>query len=62
MNIKKILKLALLLVLLFIFLHPIGAFILLVKFGGILFALPVIAIGVKILLGKSILDLFKDPD
>jgi hypothetical protein len=62
MNIKKIVKLALLLVLLFVFFHPITAFILLVKFGGILFALPVIAIGVKILLGKSILDLFKDPD
>ena len=59
MNIKGIIKLVVLALLLMVFFHPILSLVLLIKFGGVLFALIVLILIVKLALGKSIIDFFK---
>lgn len=59
MNIKGIIKMLVLALLLMLLFHPIISVILLVKFGGVLFAVLAISVTLKLALGKSILDLFK---
>jgi small-conductance mechanosensitive channel len=60
MSLKKIIKVILLLVLLFVFFHPILSIIMLVKFGGIVFAIGAIMIVLKLVFGKTIIDLISD--
>lgn len=60
MNLKKIIKVIALLALLFIFFHPVLSIIMLVKFGGVVFAVGAIMLVLKLVFGKTIIDLISD--
>lgn len=60
MNIVKIIKVLALLALLFMFFHPILSIIMLVKFGGIVFAAVAVMVILKLIFGKTIIDLISD--
>ena len=60
MNLKKIIKVIVLLALLFIFFHPVLSIIMLVKFGGVVFAIGAILLVLKLVFGKTIIDLISD--
>jgi hypothetical protein len=62
MTLGKVIKAIILMVLLFIFFHPILSIIMLVKFGGILFAAGAVMLVVKLVFGKTIIDLFRSND
>jgi hypothetical protein len=57
---KKIIKVIVLLALLFIFFHPVLSIIMLVKFGGVVFAIGAILLVLKLVFGKTIIDLISD--
>lgn len=62
MTLGKVIKAIILMVLLFVFFHPILSIIMLVKFGGILFAAGAVMLVVKLVFGKTIIDLFRSND
>jgi hypothetical protein len=62
MTLGKVIKAIILMILLFIFFHPILSIIMLVKFGGILFAAGAVMLVVKLVFGKTIIDLFRSND
>lgn len=62
MTLGKVIKAIILMVLLFMFFHPILSIIMLVKFGGILFAAGAVMLVVKLVFGKTIIDLFRSND
>ena len=62
MTLGKVIKAIILMILLFIFFHPILSIIMLVKFGGILFAIGAVMLVVKLVFGKTIIDLFRSND
>lgn len=62
MNIGRIIKVVIALILLFAFFHPILSIILLVKFGGIVFAICAVMVVIKLIFGKTIIDLIDRKD
>jgi hypothetical protein len=62
MTLGKVIKAIILMILLFVFFHPILSIIKLVKFGGIVFAAGAVMLVVKLVFGKTIIDLFRNND
>lgn len=60
MSIGKLIKGLVILFLLGLLFHPVLTVIFLVKMGGVLFAVAVIAVALKLILGVSILELLAD--